>query len=54
MTFNLDAFPADLKQVAVWLPRYDPIEVSLAKGESKTVTLMRSGKERGKLTLKRN
>lgn len=51
---NLDTFPANLKLVHVWLPKYDPIEVSLAKGESKTVTLMKSGKERGTVTLKRN
>lgn len=54
VSFGLDTFPAELKVVAVWLPNYDPIEVSLAKGESKTVALMKSGKERGKLTLQRN
>lgn len=53
ISMNLDTFPNELKKVTVWLPRYDPIEVSLAKGESTTVTLIKSGKERGKLTLKR-
>lgn len=41
-------------QFVFTMPKYDPIEVSIAKGESKTVELTKKGKPRGTITLSRN
>ena len=45
--------PGNLKEVRVWLPRYDPVVVELAVGEEKTVDLMKKGKKYGTLLVKR-
>lgn len=39
--------------VVLKLPKYDTIDISLKSGESQTIELMRKGKKRGVVTLKR-
>ena len=46
--------PDDLVKVRVWLPKYDPIEVSLKKGKKIKLTMMKRGKEKGTLILSRS
>lgn len=52
-SFDFEAAPAELTTVAVWLPRYDPINVSIKPGERKEIELKKRGKLRGILVLTR-
>jgi len=45
--------PDDASTFKLMLPKYDTLEVSLAIGESKTVTITKKGRARGTMTLQR-
>lgn len=53
-SFKINNVPADQTTLVVWMPKYDDIEINIKPGEEKTVELLRSGKVRGTLTVKRN
>ena len=54
-SFEVSAVPENLKKVRVWLPRYEPIEIEISSGETKTVEIKKPGKTTvyGTLTLQR-
>lgn len=51
---ELKGVPAALQDIKVLLPKYDPVKVSLNKGESKTLSLTKKGKTKGTITLSRS
>ncbi len=51
---KIESIPADKEKVQLILPKYDPIEVTLKKNETVTVSLVKKGKEKGQMTLKRH
>ena len=53
LRFDFETLPAQLTRVAVWLPEYDLIEVSINLGEQKEVPVKKQGQLQGMLTLKR-
>lgn len=52
-SFEMNGFPENFSQLKVWMPNYDPIELSLSKGESQDTALIKRGKTYGTLTLTR-
>ncbi len=52
-SFEMNSFPENLSKMRVWLPRYASIELSLDKGESKDIKLIKKNKTYGMLTLMR-
>ncbi|WP_344796644.1 hypothetical protein [Litoribacillus peritrichatus] len=52
--FKLYDVSAAADTVNILLPHYDLIEIKLSKGESKSVPLMRRGKQKGELTVSRS
>lgn len=51
--FDLEHLPASLTKVMVWLPDYDPVEVTIKPGEEREVMLQKAGAPQGTLILKR-
>ncbi len=52
-SFRFEVPPGKLTKVAVWLPKYDPINVSIKPGERKDIELKKKGKLRGTLFITR-
>ena len=50
---SIDKIPSEFTKITVWMPRYDPIELTLPQGESKEIELIKKGKIRGTLRLNR-
>ena len=53
LVFDMNGFPESLSAIKLWMPRYEPIELKLSKGESHTVELKKRGKIYGTLNLTR-
>lgn len=50
---NISGVPSDLHEIELIIPKYEKITVMLAKGESKTVDIIKKGKVRGELIVSR-
>jgi hypothetical protein len=50
---NIAEVPADQHEIELIIPKYERITISLLKGESKTVDIMKKGKVRGSLIVSR-
>lgn len=50
---NISNVPADQHEIELIIPKYERITVSLLKGESKTVDIIKKGKVRGSLIVSR-
>lgn len=50
---NIANVPADQHEIALIIPKYEKITVTLLKGESKTVDITKKGKVRGSLVVSR-
>ena len=51
-TVKMDGLPPEVKQLKVWMPKYNEVSVELSSG-TKTAELKRKGKSRGSLELTR-
>jgi hypothetical protein len=50
---NIADVPADQKEIELLIPKYEKITLMLAKGESKTIDILKKGKVRGSLIVSR-
>ena len=51
---SIDQIPANVTKFTLVLPKYDPLEVTIAPGENKTVAITKKGKPRGNISLQRS
>ena len=54
VSFAYQAYPAQFSKIKIWLPEYDPLTFVLKQGEQATLDLVRKGKVRGTLIVRRN
>ncbi|PCJ16527.1 MAG: hypothetical protein COB04_10665 [Gammaproteobacteria bacterium] len=52
-SFSLTDIPSQQNEFILSIPRYDPVKISLNAGESKTVVIIKKGKEKGSITISR-
>ena len=52
--FALADIPSDQHELTLIIPKYDPVNISLSVGETKTITIIKKGKEKGSITIKRD
>ncbi|PCI45619.1 MAG: hypothetical protein COB51_08655 [Moraxellaceae bacterium] len=53
-SFSLSDIPSDQHDLTLIIPKYDPVNISLSAGQTKTLSIIKKGKEKGSITLKRD
>ncbi|MBV1880175.1 MAG: hypothetical protein KUG82_00990 [Pseudomonadales bacterium] len=53
-SFSLTDIPNDQSAFTLMIPKYEPVKLTLNPGESKSVPILKKGKEKGSITIRRD